>query len=208
MKPTAISIFFKLLMILSLFGLGGCATQPRPNNIDNICSIFRQYPQWYADTKHTQKKWGVPIPVQMAIMHQESSFNAQARPPRKWLLGFIPWKRPSSAYGYPQALNNTWKDYQRQTGNHWGKRHAFEDATDFIGWYSQLADRKLRIQPTNAHDLYLAYHEGVGGYSRRSYLKKPWLLKVANKVAHRSQVYAKQLKTCEAQFNRHHWWLF
>lgn len=199
-----------LLKLLTLIVLAtllvGCATRPQPDNVENICKIFTQYPDWYKYANHTQKKWGVPIPVQMAIIYQESSFNARARPPRKKLLWIIPWKRPSSAYGYSQALKNTWKDYQRQSGNYGGKRHAFEDASDFIGWYSNQVWKKLGIPPTNAYALYLAYHEGTGGYARYSYLKKPWLIRVARKVANRSQMYQQQLNICQGSLNKSSSW--
>lgn len=196
-----ISLFLTLLCILFLVG---CA-KPRPDNIENICSIFYQYPDWYQDAKDVEKRWGVPVPVQMAIIYHESSFNARARPPRKKLLWIIPWKRPSSAYGYSQALKNTWKDYEAQTGES-GKRHAFDDAVDFIGWYSNQVHRKLGIQPDNAYALYLAYHEGPGGYARRSYLSQPWLIALAHKVSYRADEYSRQLASCEKNLKKDSWW--
>jgi hypothetical protein len=183
-----------LFIVPCLLLLASCAT-PRPHNVENICNIFNQYPEWYADTKKTQDKWGTPIPVQMAIMYQESGFNSHAKPPRKRLLWIIPWKRPSSAYGYSQALKNTWKNYEQQT-NQSGSRTAFDDASDFIGWYSNQVYRKLGIRPSNAYALYLAYHEGIGGYTQRSYLKKPWLIQVSHKVSARANTYSRQLATC------------
>ena len=38
-------------------------------------------------------------PVLMAFVHHESSFRSDARPPREYILGFIPWGRVSSAKG-------------------------------------------------------------------------------------------------------------
>lgn len=194
-----------LILLVIVFLLAACA-KPRPDNIDNICSIFTQYPDWYWDAKRAEAKWGVPVAVQMSIMHQESAFNAKAKPSRKRLLWIIPWKRPSSAYGYSQALKNTWKDYQRHTGNRGGKRHAFDDACDFIGWYSSQAKRKAGIAPTNTYALYLSYHEGLGGYSRRSYLHKPWLIRVSHKVSNRAQRYQAQLNSCQGNFKKSSWW--
>lgn len=190
----------KLSLFIVIFGLlvlSGCATSP-PKNVENICSIFAEYPDWYEDAKHAEKKWGVPIPVLMSIIYQESSFNGTAKPPRKKLLWIIPWKRPSSAYGYSQALKNTWKDYERHIGRD-GSRSAFDDATDFIGWYSNQVHKKCGIPPTNAYALYLAYHEGLGGYERRTYLKKPWLIRVARKVSKRADTYKRQLQKCEGR---------
>jgi hypothetical protein len=190
---SSISLVFACFLLLA-----GCA-QPRPNHIENICSIFHQYPDWYDDAKQAEKKWHIPVPVLMAIIYQESSFNGSAKPPRKKLLWIIPWKRPSSAYGYSQALKNTWKEYEATTGRG-GSRSAFDDATDFMGWYNNHVCEKLHTRCDDAYALYLAYHEGPGGYAKRSYLRKPWLIRVAHKVAQRTQTYRRQLATCEKNF--------
>jgi hypothetical protein len=47
----------------------------------------------------------------------------------------------------------------------------------------------------------LNYHEGWGGYKRKTYLKKDWLVKVSAKVKQRSLRYAQQLKTCEDELD-------
>jgi hypothetical protein len=193
------------LAIAMTLNLAGCMTM-QPNNVDNVCCIFQQYPDWYTAAKKSQGKWGVPVPVQMAIMHQESTFRADARPPRQVCLGFIPWSRPTSAYGYAQAVNSTWSLYQRGSGNCYASRENFKDATDFIGWYARNAKRKLNIAPTNAYALYLAYHEGLGGYAKKTYLRKPWLIKVAKKVALRARVYQCQLASCKSSLEKKHWW--
>ena len=175
--------------------LAGCVTPP-PRDVNNLCNIFKQYPDWYHATSDVQKRWYVPITVQMAIMHQESKFDATAMPPRTKLLWFIPWTRPSTAYGYSQALNGTWALYKRSRGGVFASRENFEDAVDFMGWYANEAYKRARIPRNNAYQLYLAYHEGVGGYMARSYLKKPWLIAVAHKVSAREQIYRAQMARC------------
>ncbi|MFT5349680.1 MAG: hypothetical protein ACI909_002229 [Planctomycetota bacterium] len=75
-----------------------------------------------------------------------------------------------------------------------------ENALDFIGWYNDKSHRQLGISRWNAKHLYLAYHEGRGGYSRGSYKNKPALLKIAERVERTAADYATQLKQCEARF--------
>lgn len=186
--------------------LMGCVPPP-PQNIDNICEIFGEYKDWYWITKRTQREWGVPVNVQMAIIHQESKFNAKAKPNRKKLLAVIPWKRPSSAYGYSQALKGTWENYQEKAGKKASHRDDFSAASDFIGWYAYQAYKTAHIDRSNTYDLYLAYHEGINGYLRKTYLNKQWLIGVAHKVSARAQKYDNQLKTCEKRF-RKEWWNF
>ena len=201
-----ISTLAKLGIAFSLTSfIAGCGTAP-PAHQHNICKIFEQYPKWYWEAKETQTKWGIPISTQMAIIKQESSFREDARPPREWIFGFIPGSRPTTAYGFSQALNGTWKHYKEETGEHDAKRDEFGDATDFIGWYSKRARREAGISPHNAYELYLAYHEGITGYKRKSYLKKPWLVKVARKVELNKLRYANQLKYCEKMIPRPNVW--
>jgi hypothetical protein len=133
----------------------------------------------------------------MAIMHQESRFVDDAQPERDWFLGFIPLPRKSSAYGFAQAQDPVWGEYLSQTGNSGADRDDFEDAIDFIGWYTDGSHRRLKLSKWDAHAQYLAYHEGRGGYSRGSYQSKPWLKKVATKVKNQASKYNQQLKTCQ-----------
>lgn len=198
-------IVFNILALCVSLMLTGCVVAP-PDHPDDICKIFKQYPKWYWAAQDTQKKWGVSIPVQMAILHQESHFQSKAKPPRKKLLGFIPWCRPTSAYGYTQALDMTWERYQQQSGRISASRKQFKDALDFVGWYANLAHKRAGISKNNAYSLYLAYHEGIGGYQRRTYLKKKWLIQVAHKVSRRSHIYAAQLKRCQRGLPKRHWW--
>lgn len=198
-----ISIYQIGLISCSLLWLIGCTPSP-PQNIENLCEIFKDYPGWYWDAKKTADKWGVPISIQMAIIHQESGFDGQAKPDRTKLLWVIPWKRPSSAYGYSQALKTTWQHYQTQTGQNNSRDH-FAAASDFIGWYAQEAHRRAGIDKHNAFQLYLAYHEGVGGYQKKTYRKKVWLMNVAKKVQSRSSLYQAQLSNCQHQIKKP-WW--
>lgn len=179
----------------------GCASSP-PSDINNLCSIFDEKSDWYKATQASYKKWGVPVHVQMAIMHQESSFVDDARPPRGKLFWFIPWMRASSAYGYAQVKDSTWQWYKDKTGNSWADRDDFEDAVDFIGWYGNVSHRTLKISKWDAYHQYLAYHEGHGGYKRKTYTKKPWLMKVASKVKNNASRYASHLKSCEQDLDK------
>jgi hypothetical protein len=183
----------------------GCVSRP-PSNVNNLCSIFKQYPDWYSDAKTVQRRWHVPIAVQMAIIHQESKFNGKAKPARTKLLWIIPWTRPSTAYGYTQALKGTWEHYKKQRGNYFSSRDDFGDGVDFIGWYANMAHNRAGIRLNDAYSLYLAYHEGVGGFQRKTYLKKKWLIGVAHKVSARAQTYQAQLNRCQSSLKGKAWY--
>ena len=193
-----------IVIVLSLW-LISCTT-PVPDNPNDICNVFEQYPSWYWAAKATRHKYGVPISVQMAIIHQESHFTADAKPPRTYLLWVIPWGHVTSAYGYSQATDGTWQHYIQQTGNKNASRNNFADASDFIGWYVYRAHRKLGISRRNAYELYLAYHEGLAGYKRGSFLQKPWLINVSKKVQSQADMYYTQLIRCEKNLPQQSFW--
>ncbi len=69
----------------------------RHQNSKITYEIFREKSGWYDDAKDMEKEWGTPIHVAMAIIKQESSFRHDAKPPKDYVLGFIPWGRVSSA---------------------------------------------------------------------------------------------------------------
>jgi hypothetical protein len=189
---------WSILMVLALL-LTACASAP-PRQTNNICSMFNEKSGWYEAAKKSQERWGSSIPSMMAFMHQESRFVSKAKPPRDKIFGFIPGPRKSSAYGYPQAQNSTWKWYRKSTGNWGAGRDSFQDSIDFIGWYNTQTKKINGVSLRNTYSLYLAYHEGHGGFKKKSYNKKAWLKKVAKKVSAQSSKYAKQLKSCESSF--------
>ncbi|GKS65064.1 hypothetical protein YTPLAS72_23680 [Nitrospira sp.] len=100
--------------------------------------------------------------MQLAIIHQESRFRYNAKAPKDYLLGFIPWGRQSSAYGYAQVMKGTWNWYKKKTGNWRAHRDNFADVVDFIGWYGSMSNTTLGISKWDARNQYLAYHEGHG----------------------------------------------
>jgi len=194
-----------MLMAAALL-LSSCATTP-PHHLGNGCSIFREKSGWYDDARDSFDKWGVPVHVQLAIIWQESRFRSQAKAPKDTLLGFIPWGRKSSAYGYAQVKDSTWNWYIKKTENGGADRDDFEDVTDFIGWYGNMSHKRLGISKWDAYNQYLAYHEGQGGFARKTYLKKKWLIGVARKVKRRAERYRTQIAACKDELESS-WWPF
>jgi len=184
-----------LILVLLLASCGGGYKAP-PRNLDNACSILAQRPKYKRAFRATERKWGVPVHVQMAVIHQESRFRSDARTPFRYALGVIPMGRASSAYGYSQALDGTWDDYKDATGQRRAKRDRMRDAADFMGWYMTRSYERNGIPLTDARNQYLAYHEGHTGYSRGTHRSKSWLLRVASQVEQRAETYRAQLRSC------------
>ncbi|HJO10736.1 MAG: transglycosylase SLT domain-containing protein [Gammaproteobacteria bacterium] len=176
------------------------ASQPR--NVADVCDIFSDRRAWYKAAKASAERWGVPTPVNMAFIYQESTFRARAKPERSRILWIIPGPRPSSAYGYAQALDSTWSDYVQASGNGRARRNNFDDAIDFVAWYNSMSTRLSNIAPNDARNLYLAYHEGNGGYQRGTYREKQWLLEAASNVQTNAGRFASQYSTCKSELNK------
>jgi len=190
-----------ILILISFFILFSCASKP-PAKQENICSIFEQKSSWYRLANKSYEKWGAPIHVQMSILRQESAFQNRVKPERTKILGFIPWKRKSSAFGYTQAIDATWDWYRTENNKPLASRVNFADAIDFTGWYINKSNKINGISKSDAYSQYLAYHEGHGGYKKKSYKNQNWLIDVANNVKLRSDKYRSQLNECEHKFKK------
>lgn len=190
-----------LVVLLSMLATGCATLSPSPpRDQDNLCQIFREQPRWYDYARDSEQSWGTPIATQMAFIQRESSFRSRVKPPRKRLLGFIPWSRPSSAYGYAQAQNPVWGEYRDDAGSVVARRTHMKHATDFVGWYNHRVNRSVGISLSNPEHLYLAYHEGPTGYRRGTWQGKPQVQRAARQVADRVNRYQAQLNSCEAEF--------
>ncbi len=190
------SSWIRAAFVVALVASCGSGNYSAPRDLDNACSIVAERPQYLRAMKRTQNRWGVPVHVQMGMIHQESKFIGNARTPHRYALGIIPMGRQSSAYGYSQALDGTWEDYKRSTGKRRARRDNINDATDFMGWYMTETTRRHGISRSDAFNQYLAYHEGHSGYARGSYHGKPWLIEVARRVSTRAEYYRGQLRSC------------
>ena len=169
-----------------------------PENLEDACAIVGDRPQYLKAMKDTEARWGVPVAVQMATIYQESKFVGNAKTPHRFALGIIPMGRQTSAYGYGQAIDATWDDYRNGPGRRGARRDRIEDATDFMGWYMDLSEKDLGIPKHDARNQYLAYHEGRRGYAAGNHNDKAWLLRVADEVAARADMYQMQLIGCGA----------
>lgn len=164
---------------------------------NNICYIFKKYPNWYKYSKASEKRWGTPVWTQLAIINQESKFKADARSQPKKIFGIpVPFTHKSSAYGYSQALNSSWQNYSDFIDNKSTKRSNFKDSTDFIAWYIYRARKYLHLNNSQIKDLYLAYHEGINGYRKKNYRKNKITIRAAYKVSKIANKYQSQFKTC------------
>ena len=199
MKIIKIKILFIILLLIS-----ACSSIPK--NTSNSCSIFNERYLWFKHASKSEKKWGTPVYLQLAIIKMESDFDWLAKPPRQKLFKVIPYKRPSTSFGYSQAVNGTWEQYKKETGNKLAVRTRFKDSVDFIGWYTSKTEKILNIPKHNAFKQYIAYHEGWGNY--KNYKKNKKIVQLAKKVKIQSDKYKRQLENCKSKLNRKKYIIF
>ena len=199
MKKIKINLF-----ILIFFLITSCSSIP--SNTSDGCSIFKERYLWYKHAKKSEQKWGTPIYIQLAIIKWESGFNWLAKPPRQKIFKVIPYKRPSSSFGYSQAVKGTWEQYKKETGNKVASRARFKDSVDFIGWYTNKSKSILNISQKDAFKQYVAYHEGWGNY--KYYKKNEKVINLAKRVEKQSSIYKKQLSQCSNSLNKNKYIIF
>ena len=159
-----------IFLLVFIFFLTSCSSIPK--NTADGCSIFSERYLWYKHAKKTEQKWGTPIYIQLAIIKMESNFDWLAKPDRQKIFKVIPYKRPSSSFGYSQAVKGTWAQYKKETKNKYATRARFKDSVDFIGWYVSKTHKLLKIPKNDAYRQYLAYYKGWGDYKNYSKDKK------------------------------------
>ena len=177
-----------------------------PSNTKNICSIFSERYLWYKHAKNSYQKWQAPVYIQMAFIKKESDFNWLAKPKRTKLFKVIPYKRPSSSFGYSQAIKNTWEQYKNETKNPLAVRTRFKDSVDFIGWYMHKTNKILKIPKTDAYRQYVAYHEGWGNY--KNYKNNKKIVILAKRVQEQAKKYKIQINRCQKQLDRKKYIIF
>ncbi len=190
-----------IIGVLSLVLLSGCASGP-PDQVHDACLILQDNRSWWRDLQRTERRWGVSPGTQLAFLKKESSFNRNARPARRRLLGFIPGARPPSAFGYPQARDGPWDWYREDTGRRGADQNVFGEGGVFSGCTANKPHRLSGFSPNAPYSLYLAYHEGHGGYNRRTYRNKDWLLRAARTVQTDAERYDAQISRCERRLGR------
>ena len=194
----------KLIFLFLFFFIFSCSSIPK--NTADGCSIFSERYLWYKHAKKTEQKWGTPIYLQLAFIKMESDFDWLARPERLKIFKIIPYRRPSSSFGYSQAVKGTWKQYKEETNNKLATRTRFKDSVDFIGWYTNKTEKLLKISKKDAFRQYIAYHEGWGNYKK--YKEKPKVILLAKKVQQQSDKYKRQLNKCSKSLNRKKYIIF
>ena len=199
-RKQILNSFFVILFLFT----SACSSIPK--NTADGCSIFSERYFWYKHVKKTEKKWGTPVHLQLAFIKMESDFDWLAKPPRHKLFKVIPYKRPSSSFGYSQAVKGTWEQYKKENNRPLATRARFKDSVDFIGWYTNKSSKILKISKKDVFRQYIAYHEGWGNY--KNYKSNTKVVILAKRVKDQSDLYRKQLQGCKKKLDKKRYIIF
>ena len=195
-----------LIFFISFFLLISCSSIPK--NPENACKIFDENYLWYKSIKKSSEIYGAPIYIILAFVNKESGFNRWAKPKRTKLFKVIPYKRPSSSFGYSQAVNKTWELYKTETNNPLALRTRFKDSVNFISWYIKKTNKINKIPLNDAYRQYLNYYLGWGNYSKKVYKTDKKAIIYAKSVQKQSKIYRNQLKECQKSLDRNKYIIF
>ena len=188
------------------FFLASCSSIPKYPA--NACKIFGQNYLWYKHSKKSSEEYGVPIHIILAFINKESGFNRWAKPQRTKLFKIIPYKRPSSSFGYSQAVKKTWELYKTETDNPLALRTRFKDSAMFVGWYISKTNKINKIPLNDSYRQYLNYYLGWGSYAKKVYKTDKNAILFAKKVEKQSNIYKKQLRQCQNNLDKKRYIIF
>ena len=196
----------KLTYFIVFFFLASCSSIPK--HPSNACKIFGEKYLWYKHSSKSSKEYGAPIYIILAFVNKESGFNRWAKPKRKKLFKIVPYKRPSSSFGYSQAVEKTWELYKQETNNPLALRTRFKDSVMFIGWYISKTNKINKVPLNDPYRQYLNYYLGWGGYAKKVYKTDKNAILFAKSVEKQSKIYKNQLSKCSKSLNRKKYIIF
>ena len=195
-----------LIYTIFFFLIVSCSSIPK--NSSNACKIFDERYLWYKHTKKSSEIYGAPVHTILAFVNKESGFNRWARPKRTKLFKIVPYKRPSSSFGYSQAVKKTWELYKKESGNSFSLRTRFKDSVMFIGWYMNKTNKINKIPLNDSYRQYLNYYLGWGNYAKKVYKTDKKAIIFAKSVEKQSKIYKSQLRECQKSLDRNKYIIF
>ena len=195
-----------LIYTIIFFLIVSCSSIPK--NSSNACKIFDERYLWYKHTKKSSEIYGAPVHTILAFVNKESGFNRWARPKRTKLFKIVPYKRPSSSFGYSQAVKKTWELYKKETNSPLALRTRFKDSVFFISWYISKTNKINKIPLNDAYRQYLNYYLGWGNYAKKVYKTDKKAIIFAKSVEKQSKIYKNQLRECQKGLDRKKYIIF
>ena len=188
------------IYLIVFFFLVSCSSVPKYPK--NACKIFAEKYTYLKYSRTASKKWNVPISSILAVINKESGFKRFAKPKRTKLFKIIPYRRPSSSFGFSQAVNKTWDLYKKENKKPVALRISFKNSSDFIGWYFWKTNKINKVSFNDTRNMYLNYYLGWGAYKNKAYQNDKKAIIFAKSVEKQAKIYKNQLQECKSILNK------
>ena len=188
-----------IYFIIFIF-LVSCSSVPKYPQ--NACKIFGEKYFYLKYSRAASKKWNVPISSILAVINKESGFRRFAKPRRTKLFKIIPYRRPSSSFGFSQAVNKTWDLYKKENNRPIALRMSFKNSSDFIGWYFWKTNKINKVSLKDTRNMYLNYYLGWTAYKKKAYQNDKKAIIFAMSVEKQAKIYKSQLRECKSVLNK------
>lgn len=177
---------------------------------ETLSHLLDRKPHYREAAADASRIYGVHTNTIFAFIKYESSFNEYAA------------ARTSTARGLGQFLEGTWKGFIKEIKKEshpdhalyvkmmadpeWGKRNPLEwrfhpeASIHAVAWYTKQNAQMLGIALDNTYDLYMAHHEGAGGYKAYKRYKEivtahpQWSVKECATAAHLADFQMKRVR--------------
>jgi hypothetical protein len=154
----------------------------------NMCTRISENPDWVGHLQAVEARWGVTPGTVMAILDQESRFNARAMGPG------ATGPAGQRNFGYAQANLRTWNWFLQDSGwNGSRSRSDFEASAHFIGWHFDEHVSLINAPVSDVYRHYLVFKQGLGGYRRGAPASSQ---RLARTIAGRAAAADRQLDGC------------
>jgi hypothetical protein len=154
----------------------------------DMCTVIARNPDWIPILQTVEQTYGVTPGAVLAVIDQESRFNASAR--GQGASG----ANPQRNFGYSQANLRTWNWFLRESGYEGShSRTDFAASAHFIGWHFVEHVGSINAPVSDTYRHYLVYKQGLGGYRRGASAASQ---RLARTVARRAATADSQLDGC------------
>ena len=178
------------VLVVSLMGLTGCfggfgksAVKEQPQQ--NICEVLQREKAWIQPALTTEQRYGTPLSLTLALLE-------------------TPLTELDKKHVKPRAAD--WDEYRIRSERWDASPNNVDDATDFIGWFTQESVKRNNIPLNDVSAHYIALRVGHGSYHRLQPDKYPSLLQQAEQIELKAEQWQSELALCRGHWQKESWY--
>jgi len=171
------------ILVMATLLLSGCFGSSTKQQLQ-ICDELDANDEWIEPAVNAQQKYGTPLALSLSLLE-------------------LPLSKLEKKHVRPRMSD--WDEYRIRSERWDAVPSNPQDAVDFIGWFTQLSQKRNSLAWHEAGEHYLALRLGHGGYHRFDATKYPELSQQAKGIDARSKRWSKELAACKHQWQGESW---